>query len=102
MVPSVANTDSKPSIDSTVSNPVLQFCSIAIVSRVSLLRSIIPEPFTHVHFLLTLGLESDAFVFLLSTKAGGLGINLATADTVIIYDQDWNPHNDIQVITVIH
>ena len=41
--------------------------------------------------------ESQAFVFLLSTRAGGLGINLATADTVIIYDSDWNPHNDIQV-----
>ncbi|XP_057664252.1 chromodomain-helicase-DNA-binding protein Mi-2 homolog isoform X2 [Diorhabda carinulata] len=42
------------------------------------------------------------FVFLLSTKAGGLGINLATADTVIIYDSDWNPHNDIQAFSRAH
>jgi chromodomain-helicase-DNA-binding protein 4 len=42
------------------------------------------------------------FVFLLSTRAGGLGINLATADTVIIYDSDWNPHADIQAFSRAH
>lgn len=45
---------------------------------------------------------SNDFVFLLSTRAGGLGINLATADTVIIYDSDWNPQNDLQAESRAH
>merc|ERR1719412_3531360 len=40
--------------------------------------------------------NSDIFIFLLSTRAGGLGLNLQTADTVIIFDSDWNPHQDLQ------
>ncbi|KAJ6721990.1 SNF2/RAD54 HELICASE FAMILY [Salix viminalis] len=39
---------------------------------------------------------SEKFCFLLSTRAGGLGINLATADVVILYDSDWNPQVDLQ------
>lgn len=41
-------------------------------------------------------------IFLLSTKAGGIGINLTSAKIVIIYDSDWNPQNDVQAIARAH
>ncbi|WFD24107.1 Putative DNA helicase ino80 [Malassezia equina] len=44
----------------------------------------------------------ELFVFLLSTRAGGLGINLTAADTVIFYDHDWNPSNDSQAMDRAH
>ena len=40
--------------------------------------------------------DPNIMVFLLSTRAGGLGINLTAADTCIIYDSDWNPQSDLQ------
>ena len=45
---------------------------------------------------------SKKFVFLLSTRAGGLGINLATADVVVLYDSDWNPQADLQAMDRAH
>jgi DNA helicase INO80 len=46
--------------------------------------------------------RSDIFIFLLSTRAGGLGINLTAADTVIFYDSDWNPTIDSQAMDRAH
>uniref|UniRef100_A0A0W0FGI3 Putative SNF2 family DNA-dependent ATPase n=1 Tax=Moniliophthora roreri TaxID=221103 RepID=A0A0W0FGI3_MONRR len=45
---------------------------------------------------------SDIFMYLLTTRAGGVGINLFTADTVIIFDMDFNPHQDLQAIARAH
>ncbi|KAG1712992.1 hypothetical protein DVH05_000722 [Phytophthora capsici] len=45
---------------------------------------------------------SNSFIMLLSTRAGGVGINLTAADTVIIYDSDWNPQNDLQAQARCH
>jgi hypothetical protein len=46
--------------------------------------------------------NSPLFIFLISTRAGGLGLNLASADTVILYDSDWNPQVDLQAMERAH
>ncbi|KAF9001708.1 SNF2 family N-terminal domain-containing protein [Cyathus striatus] len=46
--------------------------------------------------------DSDKFIFLLTTRAGGLGINLTTADVVVLYDSDWNPQADLQAMDRAH
>ncbi|KAG5186809.1 SNF2 family N-terminal domain-containing protein [Tribonema minus] len=56
-------------------------------------RTAAVERFNRPHF--------ERFIMLLSTRAGGLGLNLTSADTVIIYDSDWNPHNDLQVCVYV-
>jgi len=45
---------------------------------------------------------SEKFIFMLSTRAGGLGINLYTADVVLLYDSDWNPQMDLQAMDRAH
>jgi SWI/SNF-related matrix-associated actin-dependent regulator of chromatin subfamily A member 5 len=45
---------------------------------------------------------SSKFVFLMSTRAGGLGINCQTADTCILFDSDWNPQIDLQAMARVH
>ncbi|XP_074323523.1 putative helicase CHR10 isoform X1 [Apium graveolens] len=46
--------------------------------------------------------KNDAFVFMISTRAGGVGLNLVAADTVIFYEQDWNPQVDKQALQRAH
>jgi len=46
--------------------------------------------------------HDDIFAFLLTTRAGGVGINLMAADTVVVFDSDWNPMNDLQAIARAH
>mgnify|MGYP001211917046 CR=1 FL=1 len=46
--------------------------------------------------------NSNKFIFLLTTRAGGLGINLVTADTVVLFDSDWNPQADLQAMDRAH
>ncbi|XP_003700306.1 lymphoid-specific helicase [Megachile rotundata] len=50
----------------------------------------------------TFNSDPDIFVFLITTRAGGVGLNLVGADTVIIYDSDWNPQMDIQAMARCH
>lgn len=63
-------------------------------STKSNIRTAAVERFNRPHF--------NRFVMLLSTRAGGLGLNLTSADTVIIYDSDWNPQNDLQAQARAH
>ncbi|CAG8659168.1 10261_t:CDS:2, partial [Racocetra fulgida] len=46
--------------------------------------------------------DKDIFIFLLTTRAGGVGLNLMAADTVFIFDPDFNPHQDIQALSRVH
>ena len=92
-----ATHDKKLSIDSVDPKPTgeneKRWYSTAVVSTGSRLT------IHRVTFRVSLTLR---FVFLLCTRAGGLGINLVAADTVIIYDSDWNPQNDLQAQARCH
>ncbi len=46
--------------------------------------------------------NSEKFIFLISTRAGGLGLNLMTANIVVLYDSDWNPQIDLQAMDRAH
>ena len=46
--------------------------------------------------------DTNKFIFLISTRAGGLGLNLMTANTVVLYYSDWNPKMDLQAMDRAH
>ena len=46
--------------------------------------------------------DSDKHIFLISTRAGGLGLNLMSANIVVLYDSDWNPQIDLQAMDRAH
>merc|ERR1719352_949515 len=50
----------------------------------------------------TFNTDPKTQVFLLSARAGGLGLNLQVADTVVLFDLDWNPQNDRQAVARVH
>ena len=54
------------------------------------------------HQAITRFSQEPADLFLISTKAGGVGINLTVATEIVIYDSDWNPQNDIQATASAH
>ena len=46
--------------------------------------------------------DSPFFLFIISTRSGGMGLNLQSADTCILFDSDWNPQSDIQAMARVH
>jgi SWI/SNF-related matrix-associated actin-dependent regulator of chromatin subfamily A member 5 len=82
-------------------------CNIQIISRSFINVPLVPtgKIAYAVHYSPFRGADNFATayqVFLISTKAGGLGINLTKATTVIMVDSDWNPQNDLQAIARAH
>ena len=65
-------------------------------------RSAEPRPSLRSQLIDEFNGDEALFCFLLTTRAGGVGINLVAADTCIIFDSDWNPQNDIQAMARCH